>query len=1114
MDEQGSEFSFRLAAHAKNSAVPYFIITPDLRTLYRLQNEMQFFYPDLPISILPDWETLPYDPFSPSADIVSERLATLYTLPSLKSGIILSASHTALQRLAPMAWITANHFSLKRGDILDLTTFRQRLETQGYYAVREVKMAGEFAVRGSLIDIYPMGALSPYRLDLFDKQIDTIRSFDAETQRSLSPLEKIECLPRHEFPFNETSVAVFRRRWNEFFLFNPVECPLYQSISQSRPSGGMEYYLPLFFEKLDTIFDYLPLTTQIIQINDVQKSIEVHQKHIFSRYESYRHDRKRPLLPPESLWLDEQEWNKKLSHFSHKALWWKDFVWPQSAPETPLEDRFTVLTQLLKKTPSRIILSAASEGRSEMLLKKLSTFNDAPKVYFDWESCFKDSAPIGILTAPLEQGMQLSSPNLILITETELYQKSRSLLPVRKKISRDPVSFIQTVQTLEEGNFVVHRDHGIGVYRGLKLINHEGWEAEYVLIEYADQNKLYIPITDLHLLQKYIGENEDPPLDTLGSSRWKQEREKASRRIQDVAAELLAIQAKRGAQSGYAYDRPDQDYFKFVQAFPFEDTPDQAKAIEAVIQDMTRPHPMDRLICGDVGFGKTEIALRAACLAIQNKKQVAVLVPTTLLAQQHFETFSDRFAETGAIIECFSRLKTLKEEKIIAENCASGRIDIVIGTHKLLQPSLHFLNLGLIIIDEEHRFGVKQKEHFKALRSTVDILTLTATPIPRTLNLVFSDIRDISLISTPPAKRLAIKTFLHEYSPSLIQEAVHRELMRGGQVYYLHNAVHSIAACESRLREWFPEVPLAVAHGAMRAQELEKIMSAFYHQRFSILICTTIIESGIDIPNANTIIIERADKLGLAQLHQLRGRVGRSFHQAYAYLFIPSRAAITPDAEKRLETIIQLDTLGAGMSLALRDLEIRGAGDFLGEKQSGHVQKIGLNLYLELLKRAVDSIRSGQSFDAENPFVELLSIDLGISALIPEFYIEDVYTRLKFYQRLVQSQRQVDLDDLKIEIMDRFGSLPEPVKNLFSILKVKLQAHPLDIQKIGMDDQKGYVLFKENPNVNIKKILQLIQAEPAVYSLKGSHTLQFFSPQRLNDKERIAYISALLIKLT
>jgi len=1100
----GSSVALALSCVIAESKKLVMIITPDTLSANRLSDELSFFCPNDPILLFPDWETLPFDHFSPHQDIISGRLTTLFQLPTMQQGVLITPISTLTYRIAPQNYLEKTTFILSCGDKLPIDPTRKRLENAGYRCVSQVREHGEFAVRGSIIDLFPMGSSLPYRIDLFDDEIDSIRTFSPDTQRSLEKTEKIELLPAKEFPLTEESIELFRQQWRSQFSGNPLNCPIYQDVSEGICPPGIEYYLPLFFEKTATLFDYLPENSLIIRFNETHQKSEEFWQEIETRYQQYSHDITRPLLTPQQLFIPTQDIFKQIQQYAnitlkesntenqtsihHFATANPPILYVNHKAAQPLQ----ALQTYIADYSGRILFCAESIGRREVLLQLLNTIEVHPKIFHSWGEFLSANEKIGITVAALETGVNLMDPAIAVIAESQLFGNRIAQQRLRKETIQDPDALIKDLTELQIGSPIVHIDHGVGRYLGLQTLTVGETMNEFLALEYASGDKLYIPVSSLHFISRYSGTDpEHAPLHKLGSEQWQRAKRKAAEQVRDVAAELLDIYAKRTTQSGFSYEIVQDQYQTFAAAFPFEETPDQQRAIEQIIVDMQSAKPMDRLICGDVGFGKTEVAMRAAFIAVQNNKQVTILVPTTLLAQQHYQTFLDRFADWPIQIEVLSRFKTTKEQAQIIQRAEEGKVDILIGTHKLLQDDIKFKSLGLIIIDEEHRFGVKQKERLKTLRFSADILTLTATPIPRTLNMAFSGIRDLSLIATPPARRLAVKTFVHEYQSPLIQEAVLREIMRGGQVYFLHNEVSSIEKKADEIKKLIPEARIGIAHGQMRENTLEQVMSDFYHRRFNVLVCSTIIESGIDIPSANTIIINRADKFGLAQLHQLRGRVGRSHHQAYAYLLTPSRQLLTADAEKRLEAIASLEELGMGFTLATHDLEIRGAGELLGEGQSGNMQAVGFTLYMDLLNRAVEALKSGKEPDLASNLKHGPEIDLHIPALIPDHYLGDVQLRLQFYKRIAAAKDQRELDTIQVEMIDRFGLLHEASKNLFAITVLKQQAEKLGIQKIEATHNGGRIEFNEKPNIDPMRIIQLIQNRSNQFRLDGPTRLRF-----------------------
>lgn len=1124
----GASKGLALSKAIAHSQRPLLIIAPDSLYVSHLIEELQFFSNESQdILNFPDWETLPYDHFSPHQDIISERLAALYRLPAMQTGAIITTVTTLMHRLSPKHYLEGHSFILKVKDKLSLDVLRTRLTHAGYQHTSQVREHGEFAIRGSLIDLFPMGSNMPFRIDLFDEEVDSIRLFSPDTQRSMEKIEEINLLPAKEFPLTEAAIDHFRQTWRSQFSGDPLKSPIYQDISDGIYSAGIEYYLPLFFEKTATLFDYLPQNALIVSMNDTQSKAKEYWQEIAMRYEQGRYDTSHPLLTPQQLFLSAEEIDTALHSYPLVHInpvndvvkgTLCEFV-TQPAPTLDINHKATQplapLQQFITEHPGRILFCAETLGRREVILQLFRNISLHPIYFHSWDEFLQTDVPHGIVVTPLEEGFSLVNPALTVLPETQLYGKRVMQRRLRKKTVQDTDALIRDLTELQVDDPVVHIDHGIGRYRGLQTLKVGDQIGEFLTLEYQGGDKLYVPVSSLHLISRYTGADpEHTPTNKLGTDLWQRAKRRAAEKVRDVAAELLDLYAKRAARPGHRYELPKEQYATFAAAFPFEETPDQLQAIEQVFNDMVSDKPMDRVICGDVGFGKTEVALRAAFLAVQNNKQVAILVPTTLLAQQHFESFRNRFADWPIQVEMLSRFRTGKEQKNILQRMEEGKVDIVIGTHKLLQSDIQFKSLGLVIIDEEHRFGVKQKERLKALRAMIDILTLTATPIPRTLNMALSGIRDLSVIATPPLRRLSVKTFVHEYQNHIIQEAIQREIMRGGQVYFLHNEVATINKKAEDIANLIPEARTSIAHGQMHERDLERVMSEFYHRHSNVLICSTIIESGIDIPTANTIIINRADKFGLAQLHQLRGRVGRSHHQAYAYLLTPPRDGITDDAAKRLDAISSLDDLGIGFTLATHDLEIRGAGELLGEEQSGDMQEIGFTLYMDLLSRAVEALKDGKEPDLEKSLLhQHAEIDLRLTALIPEDYLNDVQLRLQFYKRIANAKNQAELDEIQVEMIDRFGLLPEQLKNLIAITELKQKADTLGITKIEANEKGGKFEFSEKPHVKPETIIKLIQSPSRRFRLDGPTRLRF-SLDNHELKQRIGLVEQLLHQLS
>ena len=1097
------------------------VVTPDTRSAVRLSRVLSELSSQN-VCLFPDWETLPYDTFSPHQEIISSRLSALFHLQNAKKGIFLLPISTLMQRLCPPQYLQHNVLLIKKGDRLVIDKMRLQLEAAGYRAVEQVLEHGEYAVRGALLDLFPMGSAVPFRLDFFDDEIDSIRTFDVDTQRTLDEINSINLLPAHEFPTDDKGIEFFRTQFRETFgeiRRDPEH--IYQQISKGTLISGIEYWQPLFFSEMATLFDYLPEQTLFVDMENNQMQGERFYQDAKQRYEQRKLDPMRPLLPSEKLWLNVDEVNRRLKSYpriTFKAEKVRSSVrqknllvaaLPEVTIQSQQKEPLGQLRQFIEHFKGNILFSVETEGRRETLLDLLSPLKLKPKQIQSLEQA--ENEKFSLLVSSLEQGFIIEqSLPVAIIGEANLLGERVQQRSRDKRKTINPDTLVRNLAELKIGQPVVHLDHGVGRYGGLVTLDTGGIKAEYLLLNYANESKLYVPVTSLHLISRYVGgSDESAPLHKLGNEAWAKSRQKAAEKIRDVAAELLDVYAQREAKKGFAFKYDREEFQQFAATFPFEETYDQEMAINAVISDMCQPKAMDRLVCGDVGFGKTEVAMRAAFLAVMNHKQVAVLVPTTLLAQQHYENFKDRFANLPVNVEVLSRFKTAKEQKQILENLAEGKVDILIGTHKLIQSDVKFNDLGLLIIDEEHRFGVGQKEKIKQLRANIDILTLTATPIPRTLNMAMNGIRDLSIISTPPARRLSIKTFVRQNDDLVVREAILREILRGGQVYYLHNDVASIENTAEKLTALVPEARVIVGHGQMRERELERVMSDFYHQRYNVLVCSTIIETGIDVPTANTIIIERADHFGLAQLHQLRGRVGRSHHQAYAYLLTPPPKMMTKDAERRLDALENLDNLGAGFILATHDLEIRGAGELLGNEQSGQIESIGFSLYMELLDAAVKALKEGREPSLEELTQQQADIELRVPALLPDDYLGDVNMRLSFYKRIAAAESKSELDELKVELIDRFGLLPDATKNLLQIAELRLLVEPLKVVRIDAGTQGGFIEFSPKAQVNPDKFIQLIQKEPIVYRFDGP--LKFKFMKDLSDnKVRLEFVVDLL----
>ncbi|GGD55460.1 transcription-repair coupling factor [Lacimicrobium alkaliphilum] len=1106
----GSSLALTIANAAQKINSSVLLITADTPCALKLARELQSFVSDIDVKVFPDWETLPYDNFSPHQDIISQRLETLFHLTQPQPCIYVVPVNTLLQRLAPVDYLAKYLLLLEQGQRLDLDGFRQGLERAGYTAVSQVMSHGEFCVRGSIIDLYPMGSKTPYRIDLFDDEIDSIRIFDPDSQRSEEKVTQIRMLPAHEFPTDKEAIDRFRVQFLDRFDASNARESIYYQVSKGIMPAGIEYYLPLFFDHTATLFDYLHHDSLVLMHGDLLNAAEFYWADVQERYEQHKYNPLKPLLTPAEIFLRVEELFNLIKQrsrvsISHHSLEPKagraNFATtplPDIAIKPQLKSPMASLQQQLndwQQQGVKVLFSVESQGRRESLLEMLKKIRISPKEVSDLQSFLIGHQQTGIFISDLEHSFVLEETDsrLVLVTETDLLGHKISQRRLRKKQqATDEAAVIRNLAELSIGQPVVHLEHGVGRYKGLQTLDAGGITTEYLTIEYANQAKLYVPVSSLHLISRYSGGDLDSaPLHHLGTETWAKARKKAAEKVRDVAAQLLDVYARRAAKPGFAIKINWDEYESFANSFPFEETADQQQAINAVIQDMGSPTAMDRLVCGDVGFGKTEVAMRAAFLAANGGKQVAILVPTTLLAQQHYENFKDRFADWPFRVEVISRFGSGKAHKDIIQGLAEGKVDIVVGTHKLLQDDVKFAELGLVVIDEEHRFGVRQKEKFKALRADVDILTLTATPIPRTLNMALSGMRDLSIIATAPAKRLAIKTFVRQRDKQLLREAIMREILRGGQVYFLHNEVETIDKTAAEIEEIVPEARVGIGHGQMRERDLERVMSDFYHQRFNVLVCSTIIETGIDIPSANTIIMDRADHLGLAQLHQLRGRVGRSHHQAYAYLLTPHPKRMTKDARKRLEAIASLEDLGAGFALATHDLEIRGAGELLGDDQSGQIATVGFSLYMEMLDKAVDALKEGKEPSLEESLSSHTEIELRIPALLPEDYIADVNIRLSLYKKVANCKTKDDLDELRVELIDRFGLLPDAAKNLMMISELKQDAKNLGISKIEASAQGGFVEFEQDTPIDPGFIIQLLQSQPAIYKLDGPQKLRF-----------------------
>ena len=1112
-----------LSAATKHDGI-VLVVTRSNHQAQRLEQDIHLFSDgDLPVFHFPDHETLPYDAFSPHPDIIAERLSTLASLARLERGLLIVPVATLMQRLPPRSHALGRNIQLKTGQKLVIDIFRRQLQQAGYNHADPVYQTGQFAVRGAVIDLFPTGRKLPLRIDLFDEEIDSLREFDPETQRSTSELQRFDMLPAREYPCDDDSFASFRKAFRYRFVVDTRKVTLYQDLRQGIHPQGLEQYLPLFFETTESLLDYLPVKPLVITQHGVAEAAVDFWSSTQERWEQRRHDVERPVLDPLELYFSAKDVQTRLDEFvgidlldagqrSARSLSFDT----RAAPDLRIHERgnepAAALLSFVAEFAGRIMFAADTTGRREVLAETLQAFALRPQRFESWAGFLTSGARLGLTVLPVEQGF-VAGADVAVLTESQLFGGRVRSATTRKLSERDPEAIIRSLSELEPGDPVVHEDHGIGRYRGLQTLKIDDREAEFLMLEYAGEDKLYVPVTSMQLISRYTGgASETAPLHRLGSEQWTRARKRAARKVRDVAAELLDLYARRQAREGFSFDLDKPMYMEFCAGFPYEETADQQRAIEQVLEDMVSSQPMDRLVCGDVGFGKTEVALRAAFVAVHGGKQVAILVPTTLLAQQHFFTFSDRFADWPVRIELLSRFRTGKQQDATLKDLADGKVDIVIGTHKLLQRGIKFKQLGLVIVDEEQRFGVRQKERLKQLRAEVDLLTLTATPIPRTLNMAISGIRDLSIIATPPARRMAIKTLVSQWDSALLREALQREIQRGGQAFFLHNEVRSIDRMARKIGELVPAARIRVAHGQMPKGELETVMLDFYRQRFNVLVCSTIIENGIDVPTANTIIVNRADKFGLAQLHQLRGRVGRSHHRAYAYLVIPDERSMTRSARKRLEAIAALEELGAGFTLATHDLEIRGAGELLGAEQSGEIQSVGFSLYSELLARAVDALRQGKEVDLESSLQQDTEVEMHISALIPEDWLGDIHTRLTLYKRIASAADEAGLRELQVEMIDRFGLLPQQTKHLFQVAALRQKARAIGVSRIDFGDTGGRMEFTDDTQANPVALLEMIQRQPFDYKLQGPRKLSILIEEESAD-ERIRISNEILEKL-
>ncbi len=1110
---KGLALALALVGYAKRSGGPVLVATPDGYSARYLRDDLEALN-EIPVELFPDWEVLPYDLYSPHPDLISRRLSLLTRLPDMERGIILAPITGLMQRLAPTQWLAGHALSLAVGEQLHLTPFRDQLSDAGYLMAEQVWQPGQFAQRGSVIDLWPMGVTkTPFRIELFDDDIESIRSFDPDSQRSIEKLDRFDLMPAREYPFDSEARDAFRKSFRLRFDVDLRKAITYQEVGDGIHSQGLEQYLPLFFEHTSTLFDYLPTSSRLVVLPGIEDAAYNHGHQVHFRYDQRSGDIERPVLKPDELFLSA---DGLLATLKERAIITFDSTEPspetlKAPPEVDLSKPEEAISFLLEQ-PGRVLIAADTPSRREMILRALRSQRADFTQVDSWHAFMSSEHPLNVATLPISGGVHLPEAGLLILSEAECFPGHTRTRQRERLSGQDPETLIKSLAELSTGALVVHLEHGIGRYRGLEVLKTHEQVGEYLTIEYAGGDLLYVPVTDLALVSRYTGQDpESVALHKLGSDQWKKTRRRAAERVRDVAAELLNLQARRAARSNDPIGLEDELYARFAAGFEYEETQDQLNAINAVVADLGSTQPMDRVVCGDVGFGKTEVALRAAFVVAQSGGQVAVLAPTTLLAEQHYRQFANRFADWPVRVARLTRSSAKNKDTL--QGLADGLIDIVIGTHRLIQKDVSFKNLSLVVIDEEQRFGVRQKEQLKALRAEVNLLTLTATPIPRTLNMTMAGLRELSIIATPPQNRLAVKTFISEWDAEIIRDAVAREFQRGGQVYYLHNEVKTMARAAAELEALFPNARIGMAHGQMPAAEMEQTMRAFYNRRINLLVCSTIIENGIDVPSANTIIIDRADKFGLAQLHQLRGRVGRSHHLAFAHLITPPWKSLTRDAKKRLEAIASMEDLGAGFSLATHDLEIRGAGELLGEDQSGQIEAIGFSLYSDLLNRAVEALKSGNEPDLDEPLAMSSDIDLHTSALIPEDYLPDIHQRLVLYKRIAQADNEQSLYDLEVEMIDRFGLMPEPLKHLFTAARLRLMARGMGIRRLEIGPAGGRIEFLEKPEIKVDEVITMIQQE--------SHTYELPQPNRLRIKgdyeayeDRLSLAKDLLTRLS
>ena len=1089
------------------------IFTGNVFEAIRLKEEISWFYPKLRVNHFPDWETLPYDQISPHPDLISERLLTLYQMTQREFDINLLPLSTSLHLLPPRSYIEKFSFNFKTNQAVDINAFKNRLVDNGYLYVEKVMNPGEFAMRGGIIDIFPMGSIVPYRIDFFDNEIESIRTFDVDTQRSLYPTNKIKLLPARECPLDDEGVGIFRNNYREKFEGDLSKSKIYKSITKSTPFAGMEWYLPLFFKQTNSIFDYIEPKDVVLLLGDTAKAASDYWSETTSRYRLYAYDTERPILEPNEFLISPDQFFKKVKDYPQikkhkdriKSI--KDIAIDREE-SPPLQK----LSKLIRKSTKRILLCAEGLGRRESLADLLKQSDIQFKLVEDWNTFITSHEKVCLIAGPLHDGFSYS--NYLIITENEIFPNFvRQIKKSKRNKSFSSDGIVKDLTELSIGDPIVHEQHGVGRYKGLVDLDYGEGINEFLELHYEREDKLYVPVSQLYLISRYSGGPiESAPIHKLGSGSWEKAKKKALTQIHDTAAELLDLYAKRSLQKGVSSKINLNDYDAFVDGFPFEETSDQKDAIERVVEDMESSRPMDRLVCGDVGFGKTEVALRAAFISVLNGKQAIVLVPTTLLAEQHFDNFCDRFARWPIKIDEISRFKSKKQQYESLQRLHEGKIDIIIGTHRLLQPDVKFKDLGLVVIDEEHRFGVRQKEKLKAFRKNVDVLALTATPIPRTLSLAMEGLREFSVIATPPQKRLSIKTFVVNFSQGIIKEAVLREFNRGGQVYFLHNEVNTIQSMFEKLSKLLPEAKIGVAHGQLREKELEHVMQDFHQQRINILLCSTIIETGIDIPTANTIIMNRADKFGLAQLHQLRGRVGRSHHQAYAYLLIDEDRKLTSNAKKRLEAIQLMEDLGAGYHLAMHDLEIRGAGELLGDNQSGQMHEIGFNLYIDMLNNAIKQLKKGEKLDLESPITSNKEINLHTPTILTQTYCPNTNERLIIYKRLSSCKSKDELKSLKEELIDRFGLMPLQTVNLVLFHELRINILSTEVVKIDSSKRMSEITIKKNADIDPIKIIDLLQNDQR-FKMNGPDKIKILLEEE-DVARRVKFITKTINEIT